>query len=168
MQQNPVEQSRLLCLPTIVFITPWWCASLVITRAIWKSDMKNIYPKTNRSQHDSAHKTPSPVVGPQTTHTATPSNYQTIKTIFHALGFGISGFILLTMFAIFISNSVEATTEMPQISINLDGVDSGLIETWGISVAASTGLEIKMANMVNRMKLDIPKPKAWNIVLTVW
>ena len=125
MQQDPVEQSRLLCLPTIAFITPWWCASLVTTRAIWKSDMKNIYPKTNQSQHDSARNTPSPHVGPQTTHTATPSNYQTIKTIFQALGFGISGFILLTMFAIFISNPVEAATEIPQVSINLDEVGSG-------------------------------------------
>ena len=125
MQQAPVEQSRLLCLPAIAFITPWWCASLVTTRAIWKSDMKNIYPKTNQSQHDSAHNTPSPHMGPQTTHAATPSNYQTIKTIFHALGFGISGFILLTMFAIFISNPAEAATEIPQVSINLDDVDSG-------------------------------------------
>ena len=124
MQQDPVEQSRLLCLPTIAFITPWWCASIVITRAIWKSDMKNIYPKTNQSQHDSAHNTPSPQVGPQTTHTATPLNYQTIKIIFQALGFGISSFILLTMFAIFISNPVEAVTEIPQVSINLDDVDS--------------------------------------------
>ena len=87
--------------------------------------MKNIYPKTNQPQHESAHNTPRPHVGQQTTHTATPSNYQTIKTIFHALGFGISGFILLTMFAIFISNPVEAATEKPQVSINLDDVDSG-------------------------------------------
>ncbi|MDC1059501.1 hypothetical protein OAQ28_07750 [Planktomarina temperata] len=82
--------------------------------------MKNIYPKTNQFQHDSVHNTPSPHMGPQTTYAAAPSNYQTIKTIFHALGFGISGFVLLTMFAIFISNPTEAATEIPQVSINLN------------------------------------------------
>ncbi|MDC1183518.1 hypothetical protein N8144_09550 [Planktomarina temperata] len=79
--------------------------------------MKNIYPKTNQFQHDSVHNRPSPHMGPQTTHAAAPSNYQTIKTIFHALGVGISGFILLTMFAIYISNPTEAATEIPQVSI---------------------------------------------------
>ncbi|MDC0424889.1 hypothetical protein OAL91_00195 [bacterium] len=80
--------------------------------------MKNIYPKTNQFQHDSVHNTPSPHMGPQTTHAAAPSNYQTIKTIFHALGFGISGFILLTMFAIFISNPTEAATGCCQTNEN--------------------------------------------------
>ena len=155
MQHDPVEQSRLLCLPTIAFITPWWCASLVTTRAIWKSDMNNIYPKTNQSQHDSAHNTASPHVGPQTTHTATSSNFQKIKTIFQALGFGISSFILLTMFAIFISNPVEAATEIPQVSINLDEVDSGQLLLRSENVISSailltTDVKITVSGTVSR------------------
>jgi Ca-activated chloride channel family protein len=117
--------------------------------------MKNIYPKTNQSQHDSAHNTPSPQVGPQTTHTATPSNYQTIKTIFQALGFGISSFILLTMFAIFISNPVEAATEIPQVSINLDEVDSGQLLLRSENVISSallltTDVKVTVSGTVSR------------------
>ena len=138
MQQDPVEQSRLLCLPTIAFITPWWCASLVATRAIWKSDMENSDPKTKQFQHDSEHNTPSPQVGPKTTHAAAPSNYQTVKRIFQALGLGISGFILLTMFAIFISNPVEAATETSQVSIKLNDVDSSQLLLRSEHVISST------------------------------
>jgi hypothetical protein len=117
--------------------------------------MKNIYPKTNQSQHDSAHNTPSPHLGPQTTHTATPSNYQTIKTIFQALGFGISSFILLTMFAIFISNPVEAATEIPQVSINLDEVDSGQLLLRSENVISSailltTDVKVTVSGTVSR------------------
>ena len=117
--------------------------------------MKNIYPKTNQSQHDSVHNTPSPQVGPQTTHTATPLNYQTIKIIFQALGFGISSFILLTMFAIFISNPVEAATEIPQVSINLDEVDSGQLLLRSENVISSailltTDVKVTVSGTVSR------------------
>ena len=94
-------------------------------------------------------------MGPQTTHAAAPSNYQTIKTIFHALGFGISGFILLTMFAIFISNPVEAATEIPQISINLDDVDSGQLLLRSENVISSailltTDVKVTVSGTVTR------------------
>ena len=117
--------------------------------------MKNIYPKTNQSQHDSAHNAPSPHVGPRTTHTATPSNFQTIKTIFQALGFGISSFILLTMFAIFISNPVEAATEIPQVSVNLDEVDSGQLLLRSENVISSailltTDVKVTVSGTVSR------------------
>ena len=125
MQQDPVEQSRLLRLPTIAFITPWWCASLVTTRAIWKSDMKNSDLTTNPFHHKSAHNEPSPQMSPMQPDANASSNYQQIRTIYQAIGFGISGFILLTIFAIYISHPAEATTEIPQVSINLDDVDSG-------------------------------------------
>ena len=95
-------------------------------------------PKDKQFQHDSEHNTPSPQVGPKTTHAAAPSNYQTVKTIFQALGLGISGFILLTMFAIFISNPVEAATEISQVSIKLNDVDSGQLLLRSEHVISST------------------------------
>ena len=94
-------------------------------------------------------------MGLQTTHTTTPLNYQTIKIIFQALGFGISGFILLTMFAIFISNPVEAATEIPQVSINLDEVDSGQLLLRSENVISSailltTDVKVNVSGTVSR------------------
>ena len=117
--------------------------------------MKNSDLTTNPFHHKSAHNEPSPQMSPMQPDANASSNYQQIRTIYQAIGFGISGFILLTIFAIYISHPAEATTEIPQVSINLDDVDSGQLLLRSENVVSSallltTDVKVTVSGTVSR------------------
>jgi len=117
--------------------------------------MKNSDLTTNPFHHKSAHNEPSPQMSPTQPDVNASSNCEQIRTIYQAIGFGISGFILLTIFAIYISHPAEATTEIPQVSINLDDVDSGQLLLRSENVVSSallltTDVKVTVSGTVSR------------------
>jgi len=117
--------------------------------------MKNSDLTTNPFHHKSAHNEPSPQMSPIQTAASASSDCQQIRTIYQAISFCISGFILLTIFAIFISHPAEATTEIPQVSINLDDVDSGQLLLRSENVVSSallltTDVKVTVSGTVSR------------------
>ena len=117
--------------------------------------MKNTKTYNNRLQAGAVNtnQPPDPATPSKTPSVIVQEKQRSMK--WPAIKVGIAGFVLLTLFAIFISQPSAAATEVPQISINLDDVESGqlLIRSEnGVSAAIvlSTDIKINIAGTVSR------------------
>ena len=102
MQQDPVEQNQLRYLPSAMFITPRWCASLDTIGAIWKSKMSDLMLKSYQGVANVWTDPQSKSEG-SLAHKFSKTEKMHIRSCkMAAIRFGLIGFILLTLITILI------------------------------------------------------------------
>ena len=141
--------------PAIVFITPRWCASLDTVGAIWKSDMKNINPSNDQHHLSSSETLKNETRLPTQNISLVMMTTKPQSTRWQAIGFGIASFALLTLCAMLIAGPSHATAEVPQVSINLDDVESGQLllrsdNAVSSAILLSTDVKINIAGTISR------------------
>ena len=121
MQQDPVEQNQLRYLPSAMFITPRWCASLDTIGAIWKSDMSNTILEPLQLPNSFWVNSQSSISGHliRKAPRIVQLNAQYRKAM--AIRVGLVSFILLTLFAMMISKPAEvASKDLPKVYLQSD------------------------------------------------
>ena len=141
--------------PAIAFITPRWCASLDTIGAIWKSDMKNISPSNDQHHLSASETSKNETRLPTQNISLVMMTTKPQSTRWQAIGFGIASFALLTLCAMLIAGPSHATAEVPQVSINLDDVESGQLllrsdNAVSSAILLSTDVKINIAGTISR------------------
>ncbi len=117
--------------------------------------MKNITPLNNQLQISSPNGTKNENRLPSQQNSLAIMASKKHSGGWQAVGFGIASFVLLTLFAMIITGPSHATAEVPQVSINLDDVESGQLllrseNALSSAILLSTDVKINIAGTISR------------------
>jgi Ca-activated chloride channel homolog len=117
--------------------------------------MKNITPLNNQLQISSPNGTKNENRLPSQQNSLAIMASKKHSRGWQAVGFGIASFVLLTLFAMIITGPSHATAEVPQVSINLDDVESGQLllrseNALSSAILLSTDVKINIAGTISR------------------
>ena len=115
--------------------------------------MKNITPLNNLLQISSPNGTKNENRLPSQQNSLAIMASKKHSRGWQAVGFGIASFVLLTLFAMIITGPSHATAEVPQVSINLDDVESGQLllrseNALSSAILLSTDVKINIAAII--------------------